>query len=70
MHKLVAVALGAAFALAALPAFAADNAQQDKMKACNAKAADMKGEDRRAFMKACLAGDEATEKQLTAQQEN
>jgi hypothetical protein len=69
MYKLVAVALGAVFALAAFPAAAADNAQQDKMKTCNTKAGTMKGEDRKEFMKACLSGDEATQTKLTAQQE-
>ncbi len=38
----------------ASPAFAA-NSQQDKMKACNAQAADKKGDDRKAFMKDCLS---------------
>jgi hypothetical protein len=69
MYKLIAVALGAVVALAALPASAADNAQQDKMKTCNTKAGAMKGDDRKEFMKACLSGDEATQTKLTAQQE-
>ena len=69
MYKLVAVALGAVVALASAPSIAADNAQQDKMKACNTKAGEMKGEDRKEFMKACLSGDEATQTKLTAQQE-
>ncbi len=30
--------------------------QQDKMKACNTKAGDMKGDDRKKFMSTCLAG--------------
>jgi hypothetical protein len=34
---------------------AATNSQQDKMKDCNTKAADMKGDDRKAFMKTCLS---------------
>ena len=34
---------------------AATNSQQDKMKECNAKAGDMKGDDRKAFMKTCLS---------------
>jgi hypothetical protein len=40
------------------PAFAqtpAQNAQQQKMKTCNAQAADKKGDDRKAFMKQCLS---------------
>jgi len=69
MQKLVAVALGAVFALAMAPASAADNAQQDKMKTCNAKAGELKASARQEFMKACLSGDEATQTKLTAQQE-
>ncbi|AHE33146.1 phosphate starvation-inducible protein PsiF [Burkholderia pseudomallei] len=38
----------------ATPAFAA-NSQQDKMKACNAQAAGKTGDERKAFMKDCLA---------------
>jgi hypothetical protein len=34
---------------------AATNSQQDKMKDCNTKAGDMKGDDRKAFMKTCLS---------------
>jgi hypothetical protein len=29
--------------------------QQEKMKTCNTKAGDMKGDDRKAFMKTCLS---------------
>ncbi|HET7097129.1 MAG TPA: PsiF family protein, partial [Casimicrobiaceae bacterium] len=32
----------------------AKNAQQEKMKACNAKAGDKKGDERKAFMSECL----------------
>lgn len=56
---------------AATPAPAAKpavNPQQERMKACNEKAADKKGDERKAFMKACLSGKE-TEKPLTAQQQ-
>lgn len=55
MKKLIALAtLGFMFAVSA-PAFA--SAQQDKMKACNAeaKAGEKKGDERKAFMKACLS---------------
>ncbi len=38
----------------ATPAFAA-NRQQDKMKECNAQAAGKTGDERKAFMKDCLA---------------
>jgi hypothetical protein len=30
-------------------------AQQEKMKACNASAADKKGDERKAYMKECLS---------------
>lgn len=53
MKKLIALAvLGLTFAVSA-PAFA--GAQQDKMKACNADAKGKKGDERKAFMKACLS---------------
>jgi psiF repeat len=45
----------AADAPAATAAPAAKMSQQDKMKMCNDKAADMKGDDRKAFMKTCLS---------------
>jgi hypothetical protein len=62
IKPLMTLALLAAFAAA--PAMAADktaapekapNAQQERMKTCNAKAADKKGDDRKAFMKSCLS---------------
>ena len=34
---------------------AATNSQQDKMKECNTKAGDMKGDERKTFMKTCLS---------------
>jgi hypothetical protein len=55
MKGLLSCALVAVFAAMSVPAFAADNAQQDKMKACNAQAADKKGDERKAFMKDCLS---------------
>lgn len=52
MKKMIALAcLAFSFAVSA-PAFA--GAQQDKMKACNAEAKGMKGEERKAFMSKCL----------------
>jgi hypothetical protein len=58
MNKLLSI-LAAAALVCAAPAFAADtkatNPQQDKMKACNAQAADKKGDERKAFMKSCLS---------------
>jgi psiF repeat len=53
-------------AISATSAFAADPApaktltpQQQKMKDCNAQAADKKGDDRKAFMSQCLKGGSA-----------
>jgi hypothetical protein len=57
MKKLLALTLIGAFAAVATPAFAAENAQQERMKSCNAKAADKKGDARKAFMKDCLSGE-------------
>jgi hypothetical protein len=55
-----APAKAAAPATAAAPAAAAPaaapNAQQERMKDCNAKAADKKGDERKAFMSTCLKG--------------
>ncbi|MDQ6917014.1 MAG: PsiF family protein [Pseudomonadota bacterium] len=62
MKKLLTFGLAAMFACA--PAFAADTKaadakamtpQQEKMKGCNDKASDMKGDERKAFMKTCLS---------------
>ena len=50
-------ACGSAFAAddkAAAPATAM-TPQQEKMKSCNASAADKKGDDRKAYMKTCLS---------------
>ena len=43
--------------LACAPGFAQNDSQQDKMKACNADAAkkELKGDERKAFMKECLS---------------
>jgi hypothetical protein len=73
MQKLIGLALVALFACGS--AFAEDtktadakatdskmNSQQDKMKACNDKAGDKKGDDRKAFMKTCLSAKPAAEK--------
>jgi hypothetical protein len=56
MKKLFAVAILGAFAVAASPAFAADNPQQNKMKECQAQAGEKKleGKDRQAFVNSCL----------------
>jgi len=49
------LALAGAFALSASPSFGAENAQQERMKTCNAKAGDMKGDERKKFMSDCLS---------------
>jgi hypothetical protein len=59
MNKLLILVAACTFAAAA-PAFAADtaaapNAQQEKMKACNAKAEGKTGDDRKKFMSDCLS---------------
>jgi len=66
MKKQLALAITSAFVLAATPVFAADppkdaapNSQQQRMKDCNAKAGDKKGDERKAFMSACLSGKES-----------
>ena len=61
IKRFLTVALIGAFAATAAPAFAADtaekpvNAQQERMKTCNAKAGDMKGDARKTFMSKCLS---------------
>ena len=59
MKRLLALAMVGAFAAVATPAFA-ENAQQERMKTCNAKAADKKGEDRKKFMSDCLSAEKKT----------
>jgi hypothetical protein len=54
MLKLIAASTLAAAFLAS-PAFAADNAQQNKMAACNKEAGEKKGDERKAFMSQCLS---------------
>jgi len=59
MKKLITVAALSAFVFIA-PTYAADaakapTAQQSKMTACNKEAGDMKGDERKAFMKTCLS---------------
>jgi hypothetical protein len=71
MKKLLALAILGAFALAGSPAYAADppapNPQQERMKACNAKAEGKKGDERKAFMSACLSGKDAPPAKMTQQ---
>jgi hypothetical protein len=76
MKKLMALAITSAFVLAAAPVLAADapkdqtaqNAQQQRMKDCNAKAGDKKGDERKAFMSACLSGKDAPPAKMTQQE--
>ena len=48
--------------------YAADNAQQSKMKTCNADAAGKKGDERKAFMKDCLSAKPAPAPKMTQQE--
>jgi hypothetical protein len=59
MKRLLALAMIGAFAAVATPALA-ENAQQERMKTCNTKAGDKKGDDRKAFMKDCLSAEKKT----------
>jgi hypothetical protein len=72
------LAIVAAAALGSSLAFAQDKdkkpsdkqlAQQQRMKDCNAQAGkkDMKGDERKAFMSKCLAGDKPSAKQAAQQ---
>lgn len=64
MKKLIALLC---FAVLAAPAIAQDKAkkepsakqkaQQERMKDCNAKASEKKGDDRKKFMSSCLKGE-------------
>jgi psiF repeat-containing protein len=56
MKRLLALAMIGAFAAVATPALA-ENAQQERMKTCNAKAGEKKGDERKAFMKDCLSAE-------------
>lgn len=57
----LAIVLAGAVGLVAVPSFAADSAtpnpQQERMKTCNAKAADKKGDERKKFMSECLSAE-------------
>ena len=72
MKRLLALAITSAFVIAAAPVFAADapkeNAQQQRMKDCNAKAGDKKGDERKTFMSACLSGKEMAPAKMTQQE--
>jgi hypothetical protein len=60
MKKFLVLAMMGAFAVVANPAFAADNPQHERMKTCNAKAADKKGAERKKFMSDCLSAEKKT----------
>jgi uncharacterized membrane protein len=69
--KSLLTAIAAAALLAALSAHAS-NAQQDKMKACNAQAKteSLSGDARKGFMKTCLSSaPAATDSKLSSQQQ-
>jgi uncharacterized membrane protein len=71
MNRLIVLAAATLFALTVAPAAMA-GAQQDKMKTCNAEAKtkELKGAERKAFMKECLSAKKAEEKSAkTAQQD-
>jgi len=57
----LAIVLAVGIGLAAAPSFAADaatpNPQQERMKTCNAKAGDKKGDERKKFMSDCLSAE-------------
>lgn len=55
MKKFLASILLGAFAAVAMPVLAAENAQQERMKACNKEAGEKKGDDRKKFMSTCLS---------------
>jgi hypothetical protein len=65
---LLVLAIAGACAFAAVPGFAADNPQQERMKECNAKAGDRKGDERKAFMSACLSAKTAAPATNTQQE--
>jgi len=70
MKKLILSVAVSMFAASLTPAAFAATAQQNKMKDCNASAADKKGDERKAFMKECLsAKPAAAEAKGTTQQE-
>lgn len=55
MKKILALAILGLFAAAATPVMAAENAQQERMKSCNADAGAKKGDERKKFMSTCLS---------------
>jgi len=61
VKTLVAILIAGCVGLAAAPCIAADaatpNPQQERMKTCNAKAGDKKGDERKKFMSDCLSAE-------------
>ncbi len=57
MKIVLAIVLAGAVAFAASPAVAKENPQQERMKTCNAKATDKKGDERKKFMSECLSAE-------------
>lgn len=55
MKKIILSVAVSLFAASLAPTAFAATAQQNKMKECNASAADKKGDERKAFMKDCLS---------------
>ena len=53
--RVLSVILAGAVLAAATPSLA-ENAQQERMKSCNAQAGDKKGDERKKFMSECLKG--------------
>jgi hypothetical protein len=53
------IALAVAMMVSASAPALAETAQQSRMKDCNAQAAGKSGDDRKAFMKSCLSGNNA-----------
>ena len=47
---------------------AAQKKQQERMKACNERAGDKKGDERKKFMSTCLKGDQPSKAQAAQQQ--
>ena len=55
MKRTLALLMLGTFAVVSAPTFAAENAQQERMKSCNQEAGDKKGDDRKKFMSSCLS---------------
>ena len=69
MKKLILGVAATLLSASLAPTAFAATEQQNKMKECNASAADKKGDERKAFMKECLSAKPAAEAKGTPQQE-